>query len=148
MIAAYDFIMRSDGVVDADKYPYKESENPCNEMNNEPKVTLSEYVVAPPGNETILARVVTKIGPVSVAIHGSLDSIYSYSSGVYFDQACTRNINHAVLVVGFGTDPLFGDYWLVKNSWGTSWGDAGYIKMARNRDNHCGISDYIVYPKL
>lgn len=114
MIAAYDFIMNGDGVVDADKYPYKEGEYPCQKLN-ETKVTLSEYVVVPPGDEKILARVVAKIGPVSVAIHGSLDSIYSYSSGVYFDAGCTENINHAVLVVGFGTDPKLGDYWLVKN---------------------------------
>lgn len=115
MISAYDFIMRSHGVVDADKYPYNEGEYPCQEKNNESKVTMSEYVVVPPGDESILAKVVAKIGPVSIAIHGSLDSIYSYSSGVYFDPLCTENINHAVLVVGFGTDSKFGDYWLVKN---------------------------------
>lgn len=96
----------------------------------------------------ILAKVVTKIGPVSVAIHGSLDSIYSYSSGVYFDSACTKNLNHAVLVMSFGTDPVLGDYWFVKNSWAKNWGEAGYIKMARNQNNHCGISDYVVYPKI
>ena len=146
MINAFDFIMQSNGVVEAVKYPYKEGEYPCKEMENLPRYTLSEYVVAPPGDEKRLAKVVSKIGPVSIAILGSLDSIYSYASGVYFDPGCNDKIDHAALIVGFGTDPKFGDYWLVKNSWGENWGEKGYIRMARNQGNHCGISNYVVYP--
>ena len=68
-----------------------------------------------------------------------------FFSGVYHDPHCSStSLNHAVLVVGYGSDP--DDYWLVKNSWGESWGDKGYIKMARNMDNNCGIATQTSYP--
>ena len=66
---------------------------------------------------------------------------------MYYEPACSsRNLDHAVLAVGYGTDP--SDYWPVKNSWDDSWGDNGYIKMARNRHNNCGIATDAVYPTV
>lgn len=69
-------------------------------------------------------------------------------AGVYHDSECSKVIsNHEVLVVGYGTDNSSGlDYWLVKNSWGGFWGDKGYIKMARNENNICGIATRASYP--
>lgn len=68
--------------------------------------------------------------------------------GVYFEPECNSTaLDHGVLVVGYGSDIETGeDYWLVKNSWGTTWGDLGYVKMARNRDNSCGIASQASYP--
>ncbi|KAI4893324.1 hypothetical protein NFI96_026852, partial [Prochilodus magdalenae] len=69
--------------------------------------------------------------------------------GVYDDPYCNNmDLNHAVLVVGYSTDSQGHDYWLVKNSWGTEWGDEGYIKMSRNKRNQCGIASYAVYPEV
>lgn len=61
--------------------------------------------------------------PVSVSIEADTHSFQSYTSGVYNNVNCGTTLDHAVLTVGYGTDPVGGDYWLVKNSWGTSWGD-------------------------
>eukprot|EP00079_Xenopus_tropicalis_P038193 XP_017951964.1 PREDICTED: cathepsin S-like [Xenopus tropicalis] len=64
---------------------------------------------------------------------------------VFYDPSCISTTNHNVLVVGYGTEQGM-DYWLVKNSWGAGFGDKGYIKMARNRNNHCGIANKAAYP--
>jgi len=83
---------------------------------------------------------------VSVAIWvGS--KFMSYKEGVYKDNACNRSPNHAVAVVGYGS--LEGKkYWKVRNSWGTGWGNKGYILMDREKDNMCYISRYSHYPAV
>ncbi|XP_036449606.1 cathepsin L1-like [Colossoma macropomum] len=96
--------------------------------------------------ERALRNAVATIGPISVAIDVSRHSFQFYKSGVYDEPACSSTkVTHAVLVVGYGTDRCGKDYWLVKNSWGTGWGDKGYIKMSRNKRNQCGIASYAYY---
>ena len=56
-----------------------------------------------------------------------------------FLLALRRDLDHLVQLVGYGTDPHSGDYWLVRNSWTTLWGDAGYIKLARSANASCGV---------
>ncbi len=72
-----------------------------------------------------------------------------FRDGVYFDKSCsTTFINHGALVVGYDTDEADQDYWIVKNNFGTGWGQDGYIWMARNRGNMCGIASYACYPAI
>lgn len=75
--------------------------------------------------------------------------------GVFVDKSCSNSnndLNHGVVVVGYGTDNStltgdeHGDYWIVKNSWGSKWGEEGYIRMARNHDNMCGVATSASYP--
>lgn len=106
---------------------------------------MTGYVDIPKGNETALYSATATVGPVSVAIDAR-HSLLFYSSGVYYERRCSsRRLNHAVLVVGYGTH--YGkDYWLVKNSWGSRWGMKGYIMMSRNKGNQCGIASLASYP--
>jgi len=70
-------------------------------------------------------RAVT-VGPVSISIDASHPGLSFYTNGVYYDPACGSgldDLDHSVLAVGYGTDAVGGDYWIVKNSWSTYWGD-------------------------
>ncbi|CAF87438.1 unnamed protein product, partial [Tetraodon nigroviridis] len=99
------------------------------------------------GNEKLLAYALFKHGPVAIGIDATLTTFHLYSKGVYYDPDCNpEDINHAVLLVGYGVTRRGQQYWIVKNSWGTGWGTEGYILMARNRGNLCGIANLASYP--
>lgn len=86
---------------------------------------------------------------MAAAIDASRESLQFYSDGIYYDAECSNQIeglNHAVLVVGFGTEPDGQKYWLIKNSYGQQWGIGGYIKLAKDAGNHCGIASAASYP--
>jgi len=90
-----------------------------------------------------LLDAVANVGPVVVSVDAS--GWPSYSSGVYDGCSPNATINHAVLLVGFGTDPESGmDYWLIRNSWGDRWGEEGHIRLRRHGSDqgeagHCGV---------
>ena len=84
--------------------------------------------------------------PVSVAIQADQMAFKSYSGGV-LTGACGTQLDHGVLAVGYGT--LNGvDYWKVKNSWGPTWGENGYVLIERNANDKCGILDSASYPVM
>ena len=88
------------------------------------------------------------IGPVTALIDASPYGFMHYREGIFYDSTCDpNNSNHAVLVVGYGSENG-SEYWMVKNSWGTDWGLSGFMKIARNRNNFCGIANSNAYPIL
>nr|XP_051713281.1 cathepsin S isoform X3 [Oryctolagus cuniculus] len=125
----------------------KYQDQKCHYDSKHRAATCSKYTELPFGSEEALKEAVANKGPVSVAIDASHSSFFLYRSGVYYEPSCTQNVNHGVLAVGYGN--LKGkDYWLVKNSWGIHFGEQGYIRMARNSKNHCGIANYPSYPEI
>ena len=112
------------------------------------KIAFFKKVVKVPANEEALKTATATQGPISVSIHvkGSFLEQFHFT-GVYYAPNCPSDFDslmHAVTIVGYGTENG-QDYWLVKNSYGTGWGEEGYIKMARNMNNNCGIATEACY---
>jgi len=148
MTAAMDYIISNNGVDTEKSYPYTAEDGTCNFNAANVGSTLSSYINVASGNENDLLQKAS-VGPTSVAIDASQSSFQFYNSGVYSDPNCsTTSLDHGVLVVGWGVDSTSNAaYWLVKNSWGTDWGLNGYIEMARNSNNMCGIATMATLPK-
>lgn len=128
-------------------YPYLASEESCRVKEQKIRGTMTSYRNIEEGNEDDLKAAVFE-GPVSVAIDARGTAFQFYQSGVYMNDECSPvDLDHGVLAVGWGTDPESGDYWIVKNSWGESWGMKGFIYMARNKNNVCGIATAATIPE-
>jgi len=147
MTQAMDYIISNKGVDTEASYPYTAADGTCHFSAANVGATLTAYTNVQTGSESDLQNKVS-VGPVSVAIDASQNSFQFYSSGVYDEPACsTSQLDHGVLAIGWGNDATSGmDYWIVKNSWGTSWGQQGYIWMHRNANNQCGIATMATLP--
>ncbi|XP_056335069.1 cathepsin S, ortholog 1 [Danio aesculapii] len=144
---AFLYVIQNHGIDSSTFYPYEHKEGVCRYSVSGRAGYCSGFRIVPRHNEAALQNAVANIGPVSVGINAKLLSFHRYRSGIYNDPKCSSAlINHAVLVVGYGSENGH-DYWLVKNSWGTAWGENGFIRMARNK-NMCGISNFGIYPTI
>ncbi|KDP31767.1 hypothetical protein JCGZ_12228 [Jatropha curcas] len=146
METAFTYIQKQ-GLSIEDDYPYEGKDGNCHKNKNKNQtVTISGYEAVPANDEKSLQTAVAK-QPVSVAIDAGGFSFQFYSKGI-FSGFCGTQLNHGVTAVGYGeTDGK--KYWLVKNSWGTEWGDSGYIKLRRGskgKKGICGIAMEPSYP--
>jgi cathepsin L len=131
-------------------YPYTaQSLGKCKYDASKMKQRFSSYANVTSGSEDAL-QAASANGVVSVAIDASSFWFQLYSGGVYDDSSCgsaLSDLDHGVTLVGYGHDTASGkDFWWVKNSWNTSWGESGYIQMVRNKQNQCGIATDASYP--
>jgi len=138
----------SNGMELESSYPYEGTSGGGCQFN--PSLVVAKfngYVNVTSGSETALQAASAQF-VISVGIDASSMGFQFYSTGVYTDNQCGNTeaaLDHGVTVVGYGT--LSGQkYWIVKNSWGASWGMQGYILMARDRKNMCGIATDATYP--
>ena len=138
------------GIMSNYLYHYSAIEQHCQFSPNQIAAKLDWFQNHCPRDELASKEAVATVGPVSVAIEASCYGFKDYSQGVYSSAGCGsyyKSLNHAALVVGYGTESG-EDYWLVKNSWGTGWGDRGYVKILRNWNNMCGIAWRGAFPTV
>ncbi|KAK7351625.1 hypothetical protein VNO77_11209 [Canavalia gladiata] len=145
---AFMFIINNGGIHTEKDYPYRAVDGICNRHKiYGGVVTIDDYEDVPTHNELALKKAVAN-QPVSVAIEAAGREFQLYVSGV-FTGTCGTALDHGVTAVGYGTENG-RDYWIVKNSWGESWGESGYIRMERNlaanRAGKCGITMMSSYP--
>ncbi|KAG9471118.1 cathepsin K-like [Eleutherodactylus coqui] len=148
MTNAFEYVQDNKGIDSEAAYPYIGEDQSCNYSTAGKAAKCKSYKEVQQGSEKELKKAVGTVGPVSVGIDASLSTFQFYSKGVYYDENCnTEDINHAVLAVGYGAQKKV-KYWIVKNSWGETWGNKGYILMARDRNNTCGIANLASYPLM
>merc|ERR1712244_151885 len=130
------------GHVTEDEWPYTAGNGNTGDCEYDyngmpPSVGLTGYTILDPNNQDAVMQHLAEVGPLAVAVYAS--GWGSYSSGIYDGCSYDSNIalNHAVQLVGYGSD-ADGDYWIVRNSWGTGWGEDGYIRLRRDATAQCG----------
>ena len=143
---AFQYIINNGGICSEANYSYTATQGSCQSCT--PVAKISSYVNVQPNNTEALMTAVAQ-QPVSVAVEADGLDWQFYFGGVVTD-GCGLNLDHGVLIVGYGTDATAGDYWKVKNSWSDAWGEQGYIRIGRGAKfspaGECGIQMAPSYP--
>ena len=153
MVNGLKYVIEAGGADTEKSYPYTAKDGgECKFNKNNVAATISNYKRVKQGSEADLQKAVAEVGPIAIGMDASHMSFQFYFSGVYDPKDCSSTkLDHGVLAVGYGHEKggiisKPHDYWLVKNSWGRSWGMAGYVKMVRNNGNKCGVATSASYP--
>ncbi|CAI0389107.1 unnamed protein product [Linum tenue] len=143
---AFEFIIKNGGIDTDLDYPYTGYDGRCPQKNNAKVVTINNYEDVPINDEAALQKAAAN-QPIAVAIEAGGRGFQLYTSGI-FSGPCGTQLDHGVGVVGYGSEGG-KDYWIVRNSWGKSWGESGYLRMERNiaaKTGLCGIAMEPSYP--
>jgi C1A family cysteine protease len=139
MEGAFKFIIEN-GQCSLSSYPYTAKDGSCQKCSAVAHISSCSDVKP---NDQISLKAAVAQQPVAIAIEADTRYFQSYSGGILTSSSCGTSLDHGVLIVGYGTENGI-DYWTVKNSWGTSWGDKGYVKIARSSSTNdpgiCGIA--------
>ena len=150
MTSAFKYVV-SNGLCLDNNYSYTAQQGMCQNTTCGKKLHIDGYYNVPPKSEDQLQRAVMK-QPVSVAIQANKRSFQLYKGGVYDDPGCGDQLDHGVLLVGYGSDSDTGlDYWKIKNSWSSEWGENGYMRLLKGSDSNegqCGIAMDPSYPVI
>ncbi|XP_028130753.1 uncharacterized protein LOC114326559 [Diabrotica virgifera virgifera] len=149
MDPAFEYVRDNNGVDSDQSYPYEGVNGQCRFRREDVVATCTGFVDIGENDEKGLEIALATLGPVTAAIDAGKETFQFYSEGIYDDPACgntPEQMNHAVLIVGYGQEADGRKYWLVKNSYGPNWGIGGYVKMAKENNNQCGIAIQASYP--
>ncbi|TVU44974.1 hypothetical protein EJB05_04439 [Eragrostis curvula] len=141
---AFSFIARRGGLASESAYPYRGEDGSC--RSSAAAASIRGHEDVPRNNEAALMAAVAH-QPVSVAINGG-DYVFRFYDGGVLDGDCDTDLDHAITAVGYGTMSDGTKYWLMKNSWGTSWGEGGYVRIRRgvSGEGVCGLAKLPSYP--
>uniref|UniRef100_A0A8C9D4S1 Procathepsin L n=1 Tax=Panthera leo TaxID=9689 RepID=A0A8C9D4S1_PANLE len=146
---AFQYVKDNGGLDTEESYPYHAQDESCKYKPQDSAANDTGFFDIPQQEKALMVAVATK-GPISVGIDASHFTFQFYHEGIYYDPDCSsEDLDHGVLVIGYGTEKgqsINNTYWIVKNSWGANWGIDGYIKMAKDRKNHCGIATMASFP--
>ncbi|VDO01807.1 unnamed protein product [Rodentolepis nana] len=151
---AFRYVKKAGGVDTEKDYPYvsgvtQEPNDNCSFNAAGAVAKVTGLVDIPSGKEELLKEALAYNGPISVAINAGPLSFMMYHEGIYDDPDCrggSESLNHGVLLVGYGHENGI-PYWLIKNSWGTGWGENGYVRIKRG-GNLCGVETAASYPMI
>ncbi|KAE8766575.1 papain-like cysteine proteinase [Hordeum vulgare] len=157
---AFQWIKKNGGITSTSSYKYKAVRGRCM-RNRKPAAKIVGFRKVKSNSEVSLMNAVAN-QPVAVSISSHSSHFHHYKGGIYNGPCSTTKLNHAVTVVGYGQQQQNGadsvhasapgaKYWIVKNSWGTTWGDKGYILMKRgtkHSSGQCGIATRPVFPLM
>ncbi|XP_071325532.1 cathepsin K-like [Trachinotus anak] len=147
MTRAFEYVQENGGINSEKDYPYVGWDQHCYYQPSAIAAQVKGFETIPEGDECALAQALYDVGPLSVTMDTNSEKFWLYKSGVYYNPENKKNhLDHAMLLVGYGETAEGEKYWIVKNSYGANWGDNGYIRIARDRDNHCGIASEASYP--
>eukprot|EP00347_Sterkiella_histriomuscorum_P018505 403345257 len=151
MTLAYQYLEGNQLLEFWSDYPYIGYTQRCKYNKNFGRIRLQGYVNVAKYDANELQKAVQQ-QPISIAIESDSIYIQFYNSGIVQDVRCGTQVDHGVLIVGYGYDVFYGEeYWLVKNSWGADWGENGYFRILKNALNGpgiCGIQISPQYPIL
>jgi KDEL-tailed cysteine endopeptidase len=143
---AFQYIIDKKGIAATTDYPYTAVDGTC-KTGKARSAPISGFVDVTVNSPAALKAAIAK-QPVSVAIEADTFTFQAYTSGVINDSSCGTNLDHGVVAVGYD-DAANPPYYLVRNSWGASWGDKGHVKIGiQNGAGICGIQLAASYPTL
>lgn len=146
------YIQRN-GITTEYQYPYTATDNRCRSNSVKNVVSISNFCVRTRNrygasfpteylSDSDIATALANFGPLYIVIDANPLIYRNYRSGILNDSSCTTRCNHAVTLVGYTPDA-----WIIKNSWGSNWGENGYFRVARGR-NMCGVNTEIAFTLL
>lgn len=138
----FEWIKENGGVQLESDYPYKGRDQQCKQDKEKLVVKVDSFVKLDSVDEEVIKEYLYKTGPLAIALNAN--PLQYYYGGIVDDdeKSCDpQGLNHGVVLVGYGSENGV-DYWIVRNSWGASWGEKGYFRMLRGKGT-CGINTYV-----